>query len=100
MTNQSRLTWLVEHRAQIQRLIHDLYLVLDDEDLRKRLETKPADCSIFGLFVGAAFPTPEDCGPWCAPSATACSGTCEDSIDFMERFDPPCHSFVKPPFFS
>ena len=55
MTNQSRLTWLVEHRAQIQRLIHDLYLVLDDEDLRKRLETKPADCSIFGLFVGAAF---------------------------------------------
>ena len=55
MTNPSSLTWLVEHRAQIQRLIHDLYLVLDDEDLRKRLETKPADCSIFGLFVGAAF---------------------------------------------
>jgi hypothetical protein len=55
MTTQSRLTWLVEHRAQIQRLIHDLYLVLNDKDLRNRLETNPSDCSIFGLFVGAAF---------------------------------------------
>ncbi|MGH8615409.1 MAG: hypothetical protein ACREYF_26155 [Gammaproteobacteria bacterium] len=55
MTNQSRFTWLVERRAQIQRLIHDLYLVLDDKDLRNRLEASPSDCSIFGLFVGAAF---------------------------------------------
>ncbi|MGH8583457.1 MAG: hypothetical protein ACREWG_11870, partial [Gammaproteobacteria bacterium] len=55
MDNPSRLTWLVKHRAEIQHLIHDLYQVLNDESLRKRLETKPADCSIFGLFIGAAF---------------------------------------------
>ncbi len=55
MNDPSRLTWLVKRRSEIQHLIHDLYQVLTDESLRKRLEAEPADCSIFGLFIGAAF---------------------------------------------
>jgi hypothetical protein len=52
---KTRLRWLVERREKAQRLIHELYLVLTNKDLRIKLEASPNDCSTSGLYVGVAF---------------------------------------------
>jgi hypothetical protein len=53
--DRDRLRWLVQRRKLAQRLIHDIYTLLNDDDLRRKIEADRAASSIFGYFVGIVF---------------------------------------------